>query len=259
MDRCGRDADRIGRHQPRRERREVDAARRDHPRLGAPGRRDGHLRSGRHRAGDCLDHGAPRLRSVRPGGRAAGPRARGTRRRADACPTPCRVPWRRGGRRQSRHRAGGTFTVRLPAIARSATTDERASPEIPSTSRRILVIEDNGDTREVLRMPLTLEGHDVMTVADGLHGIESALAHQPDVVIHGCGLAEARRLRSDAVSGPHRCRSAPPDYGHRVWTAGRSPTSRGGRFRRPPRQARRSDCTSGGQGGHHEHPIVDPP
>jgi two-component system CheB/CheR fusion protein len=68
----------------------------------------------------------------------------------------------------------------------------------------VLVIEDNADAAEVLRMMLELEGHDVRVASDGGEGVTAALADPPDVVLCDIGLpgmdgfAVARTLAADA-------------------------------------------------------------
>jgi CheY-like chemotaxis protein len=71
-----------------------------------------------------------------------------------------------------------------------------------SAARRILVIEDNPDSRETLRSLLQLLGHYVEVAEDGVRGVERALAGHPDVAIIDIGLPKldgyqvARRLRA---------------------------------------------------------------
>ncbi len=68
---------------------------------------------------------------------------------------------------------------------------------------RILVVEDNGDGRETLRCLLELLGHQVEVAADGVEGVEKALAWKPEVAIVDLGLPRlngfevARRLRRE--------------------------------------------------------------
>src|SRR5947208_413277 len=72
----------------------------------------------------------------------------------------------------------------------------------PSSFRRILVVEDNRDGREVLRTLLELLGNQVETAADGAEGVLKALAFQPDIALIDIGLPRldgyqvARRLRA---------------------------------------------------------------
>jgi signal transduction histidine kinase/ActR/RegA family two-component response regulator len=101
---------------------------------------------------------------------------------------------------------GSAFTVRLarvPAPARPAQPRRRA----PASGRalRILIVEDNEDAREMLRVQLTLAGHEVHDAADGPTGVAQARALAPDVALVDVGLPGvdgyevARRIRaSDA-------------------------------------------------------------
>ena len=55
-------------------------------------------------------------------------------------------------------------------------------------SRRVLVIEDNPDSRDTLRMLLELWGHTVEVAEDGLAGLHKALTWQPEVAVVDIGL-----------------------------------------------------------------------
>jgi len=99
---------------------------------------------------------------------------------------------------------GATFTVRMPAIE-APTEGTETVAALPSVEpRQILIIEDHEDTREGLHLLLTLDGHAVTAVPDGIHGIEYALTHRPEIVIVDLGLPGvdgfqvARRLRANA-------------------------------------------------------------
>ena len=95
---------------------------------------------------------------------------------------------------------GSEFTIRLPAgkVEGSSATESASI----ATARHVLVIEDNADAREMLRMALELDGHRVETAADGTSGVEIALRTTPDLVLIDIGLpgldgyAVARRLRT---------------------------------------------------------------
>jgi CheY-like chemotaxis protein/anti-sigma regulatory factor (Ser/Thr protein kinase) len=95
---------------------------------------------------------------------------------------------------------GSEFTVRLPIGSAEASTGAAAAGS--AGGRHVLVIEDNADAREMLRIALELDGHRVDTAADGLTGVESALRTPPDLVLVDLGLpgldgyAVARRLRA---------------------------------------------------------------
>ena len=56
------------------------------------------------------------------------------------------------------------------------------------TPARVLVVEDDGDSREGLRSLLEVWGHEVHVAEDGVRGIEEALARRPDVALIDVGL-----------------------------------------------------------------------
>ena len=82
-----------------------------------------------------------------------------------------------------------------------AKASDRAPP------RRILIIEDNDDAREALRLQLQIAGHEVHGAATGSEGIEMAHSLKPDVVLLDIGLPGldgyqvAEKLRTDS-DGP---------------------------------------------------------
>lgn len=100
---------------------------------------------------------------------------------------------------------GSEFVVRLPLLepVHAPATRDQGPGETPAASAglRILLIEDNADSREVLQLLLQLEGHAVTTAADGVAGLEQAFAHPPQVALVDIGLpgldgyAVARELR----------------------------------------------------------------
>src|SRR5579871_5333729 len=79
--------------------------------------------------------------------------------------------------------------------------------QAPPASRQILIIEDNKDGREMLRLVLELWGHQVEVAADGQEGVQKALASHPEIALIDIGLPHldgyqvARRLRSELGSG----------------------------------------------------------
>jgi two-component system, sensor histidine kinase len=102
---------------------------------------------------------------------------------------------------------GSTFTVRLPKINRPQQVE--TSPTNGSYSpcqRRVLIIEDNRDAREMLRMMLELFGHQVIEAEEGMCGLELLQAAQPDVAVVDVGLPGlngyevARRFRAQPGS-----------------------------------------------------------
>ncbi len=75
------------------------------------------------------------------------------------------------------------------------------APSGGSSPRRILVVDDNVDAAESLRMLLSLEGHEIWLAHDGPAALRAAQDMQPDVVLLDIGLPRmdgyevARRLR----------------------------------------------------------------
>jgi signal transduction histidine kinase/CheY-like chemotaxis protein len=99
---------------------------------------------------------------------------------------------------------GSTFTVRLRRIPAPETSAKSVvPPERRPRARRVLLIEDNGDAREMLRTMLELAGHVVYDAADGVRGLELLNAARPDVGIIDLGLPRmdgyqvAKRIRED--------------------------------------------------------------
>jgi CheY-like chemotaxis protein len=85
--------------------------------------------------------------------------------------------------------AGADFTVRLPL----ATGPLRvAEPHVPraSSPRRIVVIEDDDDSRDALVIALQVGGHEVRAAHLGREGVELVLRDPPDVVLIDIGLPD---------------------------------------------------------------------
>jgi len=101
---------------------------------------------------------------------------------------------------------GATFTVRLPLAPRREEAASRpfAARRGNEGRHRILIVEDNADAAESLRLFLDLTGHEVVVAHDGPAGVARARDCQPEVVLCDIGLpgemdgdAVARALRSD--------------------------------------------------------------
>ena len=137
---------------------------------------------------------------------------------------------------------GSTFTVRLKQISseRSATTLS-VTPERRARPRRVLLIEDSEDAREMLRMMLELAGHVVYDAADGIRGLELLNAVRPDAAIIDIGLPGTRRLpnRQEDSCGTARPRDAPA-CPHGVRLRRRRRSALRARVRLSPGQAGRS-------------------
>jgi CheY-like chemotaxis protein len=82
---------------------------------------------------------------------------------------------------------GAEFTVRLPV---AVDTMPEPTPAVPGAerSRSILIVEDNDDARESLRLLLEALGHRVVAAADGQEGVTLAQLHHPEVALIDLGL-----------------------------------------------------------------------
>src|SRR5262245_14280133 len=83
---------------------------------------------------------------------------------------------------------GASFTVRLPLMPAPKPGGGATTASSAADRQRILVVEDNADGREMLRMMLALQGHDVHEAVDGESAIRKALELRPRVAIIDIGL-----------------------------------------------------------------------
>lgn len=84
---------------------------------------------------------------------------------------------------------GAEFCIELPLLRTPEATEEIHSPTITSPlSRRVLIIEDNQDSAESLKLYLELEGHQVSIAHTGPDGIAAAETLLPEAVICDLGL-----------------------------------------------------------------------
>jgi signal transduction histidine kinase/ActR/RegA family two-component response regulator len=86
---------------------------------------------------------------------------------------------------------GSRFTVRLPL----ASGTEKPAPREPvvqegpaAAGRRIVIVEDNRDVRDLLRLRLKKLGHEVLDAQDGEEGLRVVLAEKPDLALVDLGL-----------------------------------------------------------------------
>jgi CheY-like chemotaxis protein len=105
---------------------------------------------------------------------------------------------------------GSRFTVRLPALPASITLDQVAAkpapapPPEPRVARRVLVVDDNTDNAELLRILLEDQGHETFMAHDGVEGLAAAERLRPDVVLMDLGLP-----RIDGFDACRRIREQP--------------------------------------------------
>ena len=85
---------------------------------------------------------------------------------------------------------GSVFTVRLPKIARPRSVAPACAPDRDNSpcKRRVLIIEDNRDAREIFRIMLELFGHEVLEAEEGLTGLALLKAARPDIAVIDVGL-----------------------------------------------------------------------
>ena len=100
---------------------------------------------------------------------------------------------------------GAEFSVTLPLASISPAPQDPHAGAPPAGRMRILVVEDNADSAESLRLLLVLAGHDVRVAETGASGLGIAHAYRPDAIICDVGLPGglsgydvAREIRADA-------------------------------------------------------------
>jgi signal transduction histidine kinase/CheY-like chemotaxis protein len=85
--------------------------------------------------------------------------------------------------------SGSEFIVRLPIGAAGPMREKiQEQPAGRAIRFHVLVIEDDVDSREMLRTCLELEGHRVEVAQDGLSGVDAARTIRPDIVLTDVGL-----------------------------------------------------------------------
>ena len=107
---------------------------------------------------------------------------------------------------------GTVFTIALPLPALSDfAVPEAHDSSHPSRLHRILLVEDNGDAREMLCMFLQSEGYAVVTADDGPEGLALASQQHFDVLVCDIGLPGIngydliRQLRKTVGAGAPFC------------------------------------------------------
>jgi PAS domain S-box-containing protein len=102
---------------------------------------------------------------------------------------------------------GSVFEVRLPLFHPSSveSVEPDADPQslAETTTRRVLVVEDNQDSASTMKTLLGLMGHTVMTAHDGVAALAAAQEFRPDVILLDIGipllngLEVAKRIRTE--------------------------------------------------------------
>jgi signal transduction histidine kinase/ActR/RegA family two-component response regulator len=105
---------------------------------------------------------------------------------------------------------GAAFIVRLPATGSGVLPVPLAHGPTASqaTARQIIIVEDNDDGRQMLRVLLEMSGNKVREAADAATGLRMAAEHPPDVMLIDIGLPDmngyelATRIRSSPWGAP---------------------------------------------------------
>jgi len=111
---------------------------------------------------------------------------------------------------------GSTFTISLPLAKPAATAERRRTPVM--TKRRVLVVEDEVDSRDALKLLLETEGHEVSLSGSGAAALEEITRFRPDIALVDIGLPGmdgyeiARRARA-LEAGKHLKLIAITGYG----------------------------------------------
>lgn len=101
---------------------------------------------------------------------------------------------------------GATVCVELPLLAGEAPPGESETPPAAGVRRRVMLVEDNQDAREMMAMLLELHACEVVTAASGPDGIALAREALPELAFIDIGLpgmdgyAVARALKGDPAT-----------------------------------------------------------
>jgi signal transduction histidine kinase len=96
---------------------------------------------------------------------------------------------------------GSEFLVRLPLVAAAELAARGEEQRQDSPRRRVLVVDDNADAAESLRMVLELQGHEAHAVFTGAAALEELAAFDAEIVLLDLGMPQmdgfevARRIR----------------------------------------------------------------
>ena len=98
---------------------------------------------------------------------------------------------------------GSEFRVRLPVADGAALLPENGKPPPAQRALRVVVVDDNQDAANALRLLLEGDGHEVKLAGDGISGLALAREYKPDYLLLDIGLPRlsgydiAASLRAD--------------------------------------------------------------
>jgi CheY-like chemotaxis protein/anti-sigma regulatory factor (Ser/Thr protein kinase) len=109
---------------------------------------------------------------------------------------------------------GATFTVRLPLmLTRTETSKNDEQPEVSPdlTGVRVLLVDDEADTRELIAFILDCHGAEVSTVASAAEALQALMQSKPDVLLSDIGMPDM-----DGYRLIRQIRTLQPDRGGRI-------------------------------------------
>jgi CheY-like chemotaxis protein/anti-sigma regulatory factor (Ser/Thr protein kinase) len=101
---------------------------------------------------------------------------------------------------------GTTLTLTLPRLAQAPASAPAQASTDAERPRRVMLVEDNADAREMMTMLLEMHGCEVRAAASGPDGIALAMAERPELAIIDIGLpgmdgyAVARALKDNPAT-----------------------------------------------------------
>ena len=85
--------------------------------------------------------------------------------------------------------------------------NDKQESKMTEGKKKVLVVDDDMDTREIISMKLQAHGFDVVTASDGQEGTQKARAERPDLIVldvmlpRSSGFKVARMLKFDPEIG----------------------------------------------------------
>lgn len=84
-------------------------------------------------------------------------------------------------------------------------------------TKKILIVEDNSDSRDILRFVLKATGYEVIEAATGLEGIQKAQDEMPDLIIMDLGLPGMDGIQTTRSLKQEPRTAAIPVVAYTIW------------------------------------------
>ena len=81
--------------------------------------------------------------------------------------------------------------------------------KVAAATKKVLIVEDEGDWRELLRRVISRSGYEVIEVNSGVKAIDQAMAVHPDLILLDLGLPG--RMSADQIIGELKMNSSTND------------------------------------------------